>query len=139
MKALLGILFCDLSVIKHVSELQAHPSILCFVVLKLGFYQLHLIATWLIVRQCQQGMEQVTAGAEKEEGACFFLSASSSPEGHLSNTSLPQKQQRFLSVSQLNSFSSFPILAGPASLHPLRCWNPTKVLCWELLPFVPQP
>lgn len=30
--------------------------------------------------------------AEKEEGTCVFLSASSSPEGHLSNTSLLQQQ-----------------------------------------------
>lgn len=69
--------------LSSVSQPGAHPSIICFVMFKLGFSQPHF---WLppgsSSGSARRGCESVAAGPEEEEGTCFFLSASSSHEGH---------------------------------------------------------
>lgn len=61
----------------------SHPSIIYFVMFKLGFSQPHF---WLppgsSTGSARRACERAAAGPEKEEGTWFFLSASSSHEGH---------------------------------------------------------
>lgn len=95
------------------------------------------------VRHCQQGCARAIARPEEEEGTGFFLSASSSKEGPLSNPALLQWQQ-FLPVAAAESISQFFRYIQDR----LSCtrWGadtppkpPTQRSMAELLPFVPQP
>lgn len=95
-------LLCGLLVIKvFVSQLQAHPSLL-LVMLKLRFCR-RLLALLGIVNR---GVQRAIVRPEEEEGTGFFLSASSSQEGPLSNPALLQWQQ-FLPVAAAESISQF--------------------------------
>lgn len=120
MKVLLSTVVClcvrHLLVIKCLFLSSKSTVLYCFVVLKLGFYQPHF---WLpsgsFRGSANRRGQRVTVGPGKEEGTCFFLSASSSHESHLSSTSLPQ---------QLILISS---ICKTSFIAPLRhCWYLTK-------------
>jgi len=99
-----------------------------------------LLATLAFGRLCQQECERLPTGPEAEGGTCFFLSASSSQEAHLS--SAPAMAAGPSCSSSWIHSPVFPTIAGPASLH---CPPPRQALACTQSPLprasslLPQP
>lgn len=135
-----GVCVCVNYQLSSVSQPGAHPSIICFVMFKLGFSQPHF---WLppgsSSGSARRGCESVAAGPEKEEGtasSCLLPLP-------MRVTSLPQRQPQFLPRAEAESiFQFFQYSEDQLHRPPEALAQPSSLLrgpSAEPLPFVPRP